>query len=682
VSEWSLGIDFGTSFTAAAVAQDGERRVVDIEGNGASRIPSATFLTSDGTILVGGAAQEQATLAPERYEPTPKRAFGEARIFLGDRLVEVTELTGALLAHVYGEACRMQGGGPPAELRLTYPTGWAEVRRAVLLEACRRGGLPAPELIPEAVAAAVELALAATAPGRHIAVYDYGGGTFDAAVLLRTATGFEIAGPPLGRDPLGGEDIDQRILGYIGGVLEPEYAERWQALLEPADAQSRQRTAALRAEVQRAKEELSDEAACQLALPGIERDVQLTRQELEDLIRDDVSATVEVLATALAQAGVESKDLAGLYLVGGSSRIPLVSDMLWTRLGIEPTLGGEPKAVVASGAAAWTRAARETATQQAAPTPEPPPAGGAQAGAAPAALAAPSPLPATPLTPPPAQAAHLDGAAFRPRLAVTLSAAPGADGEICAGALVLERAGTPPLTLHLSDEPARGRDTAALAAEASSAQTDPGFHEDSSGPAVVAGRDGGIERRFTTVHDGREAAMLEQYLVVDERALVITGPEEARALVQAITLGEPPRGDRSSYRIRAELPLPAGWSATEHVSLTAAGSSHPVLAERFVGDADAVAARRDDLLDELMDRPSARRALRSAVRLFDTVPGEVVTVTWRDGRTHMVTRLGLASTDEEAYSLEVTLPHAEQQRFGALSERAFLHEPGAVVPGS
>lgn len=692
MSEWSLGIDFGTSFTAAAVAQDGERRVIDIEGNGGARIPSATFLTSDGKILVGSAAQEQAALAPERYEPAPKRAFGETRIFLGDRLVDVTELTGALLAHVYGEASRAQGGSAPAELRVTFPAGWAEVRRTVLLEACARGGLPTPELIPEAVAAAVELALEATAPGRHIAVYDYGGGTFDAAVLLRTATGFEIAGQPVGRDPLGGEDIDQRILGYIGGVLEPEYAERWQALLEPADAEGRQRLAELRAEVQRAKEELSDEAACQLALPGIDRDVQLTRQELDDLIRDDVSATVDALATALTQAGIESKDLAGLYLVGGSSRIPLVSDILWTRLGIEPTLGEESKAVIASGAAAWTLAAREAAAQEAtaAPTP-PPPAADAQTSAAPAPAApAPAAVPPAVSAPPPAppptparpQVAPIDGAPFRPRLAMARSQAAGADGEWCLGALVLERAGATQLRLRISDEPARGRDTAALAAEASSARTDPGFHEDSSGPALVAGHDGGIERRFSIVHDGREVAMLEQYLVVDDRALVIAGPEEARALAQAITLGEPPPGDGSVYRMRVALPLPDGWSATEHVSLAPRGSTHPVVAERFVGDADAVAARRDDLLVALMDRPSARRALRSAVRLFDTVAGEIVTVTWRDERTQMVTRLGLASTDEEAYSLEVTLPHADQRRFGELTGRAFLHDAGAGAPGS
>ena len=70
------------------------------------------------------------------------------------------------------------------------------------------------------------------------------------------------------------------------------------------------------------------------------------------------------------------------------------------------------------------------------------------------------------------------------------------------------------------------------------------------------------------------------------------------------------------------------------------------------------------------------------MRLFDSVAGVIVTVTWRDGRTQMVTRLGLASTDEEAYSLEVTLPHAEQERFAALTGRAFLREAGAVMSGS
>ena len=89
MSDWQLGIDFGTSYTVGAVAQDGNVSVVDIESDGRARIPSSVFLTQDGEILVGTAAQHQAVFAPERYEPTPKRSLGEGQLFLGDRLVAV-----------------------------------------------------------------------------------------------------------------------------------------------------------------------------------------------------------------------------------------------------------------------------------------------------------------------------------------------------------------------------------------------------------------------------------------------------------------------------------------------------------------------------------------------------------------------------------------------------------------
>ncbi len=218
MSAWQLGIDFGTSYTVAAVARDGTATVVDLESNGSSRLPSSVFLTEDGEVAVGTAALHQAVFAPERFEPTPKRAIGEGEIFLGDRLVPVTELVAALLRRVYTETCRQQGETVPAAVRLTHPADWSDARLGVLRESIERAGIASAELIPEPVAAAARIA-DATPSGRHVAVYDFGGGTFDAAVLLRTEDGFRVAGPPAGRDPLGGEDIDQRIITHLGTLI-------------------------------------------------------------------------------------------------------------------------------------------------------------------------------------------------------------------------------------------------------------------------------------------------------------------------------------------------------------------------------------------------------------------------------------------------------------------------------
>ena len=95
---------------------------------------------------------------------------------------------------------------------------------------------------------------------------------------------------------------------------------------------------------------------CQLWVPGIERDVQLTRDELEDLIKDDIEATVDCLERALDDANVKPKDLQAIYLVGGSSRIPLVGTSIYRRFDVMPSVQDNPKSVVALGAAAWDMA--------------------------------------------------------------------------------------------------------------------------------------------------------------------------------------------------------------------------------------------------------------------------------------------------------------------------------------
>jgi molecular chaperone DnaK len=686
VTSWCLGIDFGTSYTVAAVASGSQSSTIDVESNGREHMPSATFVDHDGKILVGTAAQDQATVAPDRYEPTPKRTFGDRQVFLGDQLVDAAALAGAVLGRVYTEACRQQGESAPETVRLTYPADWAEPRRAVLLDACERGGLPTPELIPEPVAAAAKIASQVTPLDRHIAVYDYGGGTFGAAVLLRTATGFEIAGPPVGRDPLGGEDIDQRIISYLGELLAPDHAEQWQLLLNPTDVDSRRDAAELRGEVQRAKETLSEASSCQLWVPRVKRDVQITRKELEDLISDDVNQTVDGLADALREAGVEASALAGLYLLGGSSRIPLVAHRLQARFGVVPAVQDNPKSVVATGAAMWTAAPPPpppapvaTPTQTPAPAPAPVPAPTPSAAQTP--TGAPIPTPIASAAASPLALAAADQPRFRPRLAMASGRSPGATADRCLGQLVIERVGANPIVLRAHDEPAHGMDTAGLARAALAAQSarTPGFHEDSSGVATVAGHDDGLELRYSMTDGERSLAMLEQYLVVDDRALVIRGPEEARAIAESLTLGDPPT-DELTFQLRFELPIPADWTAIERLRLTPAGIAHSVTAERFLLHAsDTPAAWEQRELDALFSKPSAKLAARTPVRLFKELAGDIVTVTWRQDGAPMITKIGVAATVGEALSLTISVPHEDQHLFPALAERAFLQEAGVVT---
>ena len=358
--DWALAIDFGTTYTVAAVTNsvspnglsgtDGTARLVDLEGDGTSKMPSSVVLTDDGEIVVGRAAVRQAALYPAAFEATPKRLIGQRNILLGQTLVPVVELIAAVLRYAAGEARRQCGGTNPALVRLTHPAKWAGPRLEVLREAARIGGLGEVELVAEPVAAATRIGTAKVEVGERIAVYDFGGGTFDAAVLVRTPTGFSVAGDPGGRDPLGGEDIDERILGFLGAGPLGAHPD-WPALIGSPEPAWRRQRAELRRRVRDAKEDLARSLAATLWIPGLECEYQLNRRELDELIETDVAQTVDELAATIAAAGCSPQDLAGIYLVGGSSRICLVSELLRERFGVEPAHFEDPKAIVAVGAA-------------------------------------------------------------------------------------------------------------------------------------------------------------------------------------------------------------------------------------------------------------------------------------------------------------------------------------------
>ena len=137
---WILAIDFGTSFTTAAIASNGDVKLVEVDGSW--RIPSIVLADDSGHLVVGRAAERQAAMTPERAELTPKRHLGEpAPLLLGDQVVPVAKAVGAVLRTVAAEAVRLQGGRPPAEVRLTHPATWQESRLSALADAAWDAGL-------------------------------------------------------------------------------------------------------------------------------------------------------------------------------------------------------------------------------------------------------------------------------------------------------------------------------------------------------------------------------------------------------------------------------------------------------------------------------------------------------------------------------------------------------------
>jgi molecular chaperone DnaK len=659
MTDWRLGIDFGTSYTVTAVWRNGSATTVDIESNGSSRIPSSVYLTEEGKILVGSFAVQQSVFGPERFEPTPKRAIGEGEIFLGDRTVPVAELAAAVFRKVYEVSCREQGGTTPSAVRITHPADWGATRLGVLTEALALASIPNPILIKEPVAAAALIATE-TPPGRHVAVYDFGGGTFDAAVLRRTAAGtFEVAGPPAGRDPLGGEDIDQRIITYIGTIVG-ETNEAWLNLINPSDTKSRQDAVTFRTHVQHAKETLSEVSACQLWIPGLERDLQLTRSELEELILPDIEATVDTLETALSDASVAASDLAGVFLTGGSSRIPLVAQTIRKRLGVLPGVQGNPKSVVALGAATWI----DASAAPPGPPPPPPP---------------PPRTPATQLVGPETDA--LGRTLFRAHLAADVSGSFWPAGSVGLWQVALERTDGVAATIRARDEPTTVTASIKLADQVNAfrAARTPGYREVSRGGAWLFGRPGGVERRFTMVAGGAEILMVERYLVLDGRAFVLASPATAMDVADGFVLTE--SQEPGLYRSRFEFWCPPRWSASEQLTVRRNGSIHSLIGEhtRF-----PQAVRPLDWLNGCMSRLQSRlerpaEVGRTGSRVLSGLDGLIVSLRSTNRGSPVLTKLGVAVSGPDAFAITISLPHREQNQFASLARQLCLN-PAVVAP--
>ncbi|SNS69084.1 Hsp70 protein [Geodermatophilus pulveris] len=345
----SAAIDFGTTYTSAAV-RDAAGTVTTIAfDSGHTRYPSGVLRQPGGSLLVATQAEAQAAMHPHAFEPTPKRLVGHETVVLGGEEMAVVDLVAAVLRHAADEVHRQHGRGLPVVL--THPADWRGARLGMLVDAAGRAGLGEVTLVPEPVAAAAAYTSGdSVAVGALAAVYDLGGGTFDAAVVERTDDGWRLAGPPAGIDPLGGVDFDRLLLDHLGDVVADRKPEVWAKLDDPPDMAWRRHRRELQREVRAAKEALSAHPAWTVYVPGAEESVTVTAEDLERLIGPLVDRSVELMVATIAEAGCTPRDLHALYLTGGSSRIPLVHRRLWDALDTEPRTRADPKLVVVTGA--------------------------------------------------------------------------------------------------------------------------------------------------------------------------------------------------------------------------------------------------------------------------------------------------------------------------------------------
>src|SRR5256714_4627183 len=341
---YALGVDFGTSNTVAVLRwPDGRARPLLVDGS--PLLPSSVYADPGGTLLVGRDAIHSARLDPARFEPNRKRRIDDQSVLLGDREVSVVELIAAVLGRIGEEARRTTGGAPIHPVTLTCPAGWGPTRRGVLKAAAAKAGCPDVRLVEEPVAAATyfTIVLGRQVPiGSVVVVPDFGAGTFDVSVVARTATGFEVLAVD-GRDDIGGLDIDAAIVTHLG----TRYGDKpeWARLTSPSTVDDRRCRRTLWDDVRVAKERLSRSQSADIAVPLVGVDAHLTRHELEGPSRPVLLQTVRVTEGALRWAKLAEGRLAGVFLVGGASRTPLVATLLHQTLGEPPLAIEQPELV-------------------------------------------------------------------------------------------------------------------------------------------------------------------------------------------------------------------------------------------------------------------------------------------------------------------------------------------------
>ncbi|MGM1029585.1 MAG: Hsp70 family protein [Actinomycetota bacterium] len=318
-----------------------------------SSMPSAVIVGSeDGSgYRVGETAVRMSAMHLESYEPNPKRLIAEGGTIIAGRRVSAEEVVGAVLAHVHRASLSHAGGAEPREVILTHPAAWGSLQVGRLTRAAERAGMRRERLrtVEEPIAAAHHYSDHAALPvGSRIAVFDFGGGTLDLALLEKQYASeykvLDIEGDPL----LGGNTFDARLYAHVKDWLR---ANGHQAALERLDtaAGARDRLNLMDA-LRSTKHELSTNPSSELPilLGDVDTVLTITAEEYVELIEPDLRRAVQYARDLLQRH--QDRPLTRLYLTGGSSSTPAVARALAVATGLAPSRLDNPKLVVADGA--------------------------------------------------------------------------------------------------------------------------------------------------------------------------------------------------------------------------------------------------------------------------------------------------------------------------------------------
>ncbi len=343
-----IGIDLGTTNSCVAVIEGGEPTVI-ANAEGARTTPSVVAFSKTGERMVGQVAKRQAVTNPDRTIASIKRQMGSNyHVAIDGKNYTPQEISAMILQKLKADA-EAYLGDRVTEAVITVPAYFTDAQRQATKDAGKIAGLEVKRIINEPTAAALAYGIDKEAD-QKVMVYDLGGGTFDVSII-EMGDGVQEVLATAGNNRLGGDDFDQRIIDWLVAGFKAE-----QGVDLRGDKMAMQR---LKEAAEKAKIELSGVTTSAISLPYITADATgpkhlettLSRAKFNELTADLVEATMGPVRQAMADSGLNASDIDKVLMVGGSSRIPAVSEAIKKYIGKEPFKGINPDECVAIGAA-------------------------------------------------------------------------------------------------------------------------------------------------------------------------------------------------------------------------------------------------------------------------------------------------------------------------------------------
>ena len=343
----TIGIDLGTTNSCVSIFEGGEAKVIaNAEG---SRTTPSVVAFKNGEIIVGQAAKNQMVTNPDTISSI-KRLMGTKKTVKANGREYKPEEVSAMILGDLKKTAEAYLGEEVKKAVITVPAYFNDAQRQATKNAGKIAGLEVERIINEPTAAALAYGLDKQDKPEKILVYDLGGGTFDVSILDIGDGVFEVLSTS-GNNKLGGDDFDEAILNYLVKEFKKE-----NGIDLSKDKMAMQR---LKDASEKAKKDLSGVSSTNISLPFISQgedgpvhlEMSLTRAKFEELTSDLMDSTLEPVRKALKDADLTSKDIDKILLVGGSTRMPKVAELIKKELGMEPSKGVNPDEVVAMGAA-------------------------------------------------------------------------------------------------------------------------------------------------------------------------------------------------------------------------------------------------------------------------------------------------------------------------------------------